>query len=144
MSTLFDVVFQVEDVDGGRYRNVSRIEGKSNDCKITVDINTELFSVNKNDTLTLALASTLNNEDTTNTQIQGQATQSWRPPVPGERNLSDDYDYCMYGVAYKFEEVDQNNIAVYYSFGGLLMRLEGNPRNLSNLKQDNAYLLIRR
>ena len=72
------------------------------------------------------------------------ATRSWRPPPPGERSLADDYDYVMYGTAYKFEEVSKELIAVYYSFGGLLMRLEGNYRSLNNVKQENAYLLIRR
>ena len=44
----------------------------------------------------------------------------------------------------EWDKVSKDIIAVYYSFGGLLMRLEGNYRNLNALKQENAYLLIRR
>lgn len=36
------------------------------------------------------------------------------------------------------------NSAAYISFGGLLMGLEGGYRKLSNLKQENVYLLLRR
>lgn len=50
----------------------------------------------------------------------------------------------MFGTVYKFEESQDNDkMAVYISFGGLLMRLEGGYRSLSNLKQENAYILIR-
>lgn len=69
---------------------------------------------------------------------------SWRPPKRGDRSLADDYDYVMFGTVYKFEESQDNDkMAVYISFGGLLMRLEGGYRSLSNLKQENAYILIR-
>lgn len=34
--------------------------------------------------------------------------------------------------------------SVYISFGGLLLCLEGGYRNLSSLKQENIYLLMRR
>ncbi len=34
--------------------------------------------------------------------------------------------------------------SVYVSFGGLLLCLQGGYRNLSNLKQENIYLLLRR
>lgn len=61
-----------------------------------------------------------------------------------DRSLADDYDYVMYGTVYKFEESsDTDKMSVYISFGGLLMRLEGGYRSLSNLKQENAYILIR-
>ena len=144
-NTLFDYIFQVSEVDPGRYNKVCRIEAASttqDQCKLTLDINVELFPVAAQDSLTVTIASSLNLEDTP--ANDSSATRSWRPPQAGDRSLADDYDYVMYGTAYKFEEVSKDLIAVYYSFGGLLMRLEGNYRNLNNLKQENAYLLIRR
>lgn len=142
-TTLFDDIFQVQEVDQGRYNKVSRIEATSTSteqCKLTLDINTDLFPVHVNDNLTVMLSSTLSLDG------HEESSVSWRAPQPGQRSLADDYDYVMYGTAYRFEEVNNNKdvIAVYYSFGGLLMRLEGNYRNLSNLKQENAYLLVRR
>lgn len=147
-NVLFDDIFQISDVDPGRYNKVSRIEASSTtqeQCKLTLDINTDLFPVNNQETLTVTIASSLSLDSTeNNTDNNNNTTRSWRPPQPNERSLADDYDYVMHGTAYKFEEVSKDLIAVYISFGGLLMRLEGNYRNLNNLKQENAYLLIRR
>ncbi|QLL30932.1 hypothetical protein HG536_0A07470 [Torulaspora globosa] len=143
-STLFDDVFTVTEVDPGRYNKVSRIEATSTtqeQCKLSLDVNTDLFPVQTQEQLTVTIASSLTGEEAGN---GAAGTRSWRPPPPGERSLADDYDYVMYGMAYKFEEVSKDLIAVYYSFGGLLMRLEGNYRTLNNVKQENAYLLIRR
>lgn len=139
---LFEDMFVIDLVDQARYNKVSRIEGQSStsqDVKITLDINSELFPVKNNDSLTITLASSLGNESSMLT-----SNGSWRPPKRGDRSLADDYDYVMYGTVYKFEESSENdNMAVYISFGGLLMRLEGGYRSLSNLKQENAYILIR-
>ncbi|EDO16334.1 hypothetical protein Kpol_1059p24 [Vanderwaltozyma polyspora DSM 70294] len=144
-NTLFDDIFSVSDVDPGRYNKVSRIEASSTtqeQCKLTLDINTDLFPVSVQDQITVAVVTSLSVDG--NGENDNSAGRSWRPPQPNERSLADDYDYVMYGTAYKFEEVSKDLIAIYYSFGGLLMRLEGNYRNLNNLKQENAYLLIRR
>lgn len=141
---LFDDIFQVGEVDPGRYNRIGRIEATSTtqeQCKITLDVNTDLFPVSAQEQLTITVASSL---DIDGKASEGTATKSWRPPQPDERSIADDYDYVMHGTAYRFEEVSKDLIAVYYSFGGLLMRLEGNFRNLSNLKQENAYLLMRR
>lgn len=139
---LFEDMFNVESVDCARYNKVSRITGQSStsqDIKITLDINSELFPVRDNDSLTIMLASSLGNESSMLT-----SNGSWRPPKNNDRSLADDYDYVMYGTVYKFEENSNNDkMSVYISFGGLLMCLEGGYRSLSNLKQENAYILIR-
>lgn len=142
-AVLFDDMFNVESVDHGKYNKVARIKGQSStsrDVKIALDINSELFPVKENDSLTITLASSLGNEASMTT-----SNGSWRPPRAGEeRSLADDYDYVMYGTVYKFEENSgSDNMSVYISFGGLLMCLEGGYRSLSNLKQENAYILIR-
>jgi DNA-directed RNA polymerase I, II, and III subunit RPABC3 len=139
---LFEDMFIVESTDSARYNKVSRITGHSStsqDIKLTLDINKELFPVKSNDSLTVVLASSLGNESSMLT-----SNGSWRPPKPEDRSLADDYDYVMYGTVYKFEENEGNDkMSVYISFGGLLMCLEGGYRSLSNLKQENAYILIR-
>lgn len=139
---LFEDMFIVESTDSARYNKVSRITGHSStsqDIKLTLDINKELFPVKSNDSLTVVLASSLCNESSMLT-----SNGSWRPPKPEDRSLADDYDYVMYGTVYKFEENEGNDkMSVYISFGGLLMCLEGGYRSLSNLKQENAYILIR-
>lgn len=140
---LFEDSFVVESADPGRYTKVVRITGNSTtqqDIKITLDINSELFPVKANDSLTIVLASVLGNESSMLT-----SNGSWRPPKNDDRSLADDYDYVMYGTVYKFEENSgDDKMSVYISFGGLLMCLQGGYRSLSNLKQENAYILIRR
>jgi DNA-directed RNA polymerase I, II, and III subunit RPABC3 len=140
---LFEDSFVVESADPGRYTKVVRITGNSStqsDIKITLDINSELFPVKSNDSLTIVLASILGNESSMLT-----SNGSWRPPKNDDRSLADDYDYVMYGTVYKFEENSgDDKMSVYISFGGLLMCLQGGYRSLSNLKQENAYILIRR
>lgn len=150
-NTLFDDIFTITDADPGRYNKIIRIEANSTtqeQCKLTLDINADLFPITNGEQITVSIANSLDinssNKDNNKENTNNSATKSWRPPLPGDRSLADDFDYVMYGTAYRFEEVSKDIIAVYYSFGGLLMRLEGNYRNLNSLKQENAYLLIRR
>lgn len=138
-TTLFDDIFVVASVDKANYDKVCRLtlqSKSSQDIKLTLDINHDLFPVDNGESLTVALASSLSDsvDDTT----------SWRPQKAGERSLADDFDYVMYGTVYKFDEGKNDNISVYISFGGLLMCLEGNYRSLSSLKQEKIYLLVRR
>lgn len=139
---LFEDMFNVESTDPGKYNKVSRITGQSStssDIRITLDINSELFPVKSNDSLTVVLVSSLGNEASMLT-----SSGSWRPPRAGDKSLADDYDYVMYGTIYKFDESpNSDKMSVYISFGGLLMCLEGGYRSLSNLNQENAYILIR-
>lgn len=65
-STLFDDIFNIESVDAARYDRVSRVianSTSSNDTKITLDINHELFPVNESDSITITLAKTLSIDD---------------------------------------------------------------------------------
>ncbi|ODV87288.1 hypothetical protein CANARDRAFT_194971 [[Candida] arabinofermentans NRRL YB-2248] len=143
-STLFDDVFTVQNVDTARYDKVSRVIANStttSTTSLTIDINTELFPISENDTLTITLAKSLTTDE--NSEDFLAANGSWRPLKPNQRSLMDDYEYVMYGTVYKFEEGKSDNISVYVSFGGLLMCLEGNYRSLANLKQENLYILMR-
>ncbi|KAK9315861.1 hypothetical protein V1522DRAFT_404829 [Lipomyces starkeyi] len=140
---LFDDLFTITTLDNKRYDRVSRITATSNsssDIHLTLDINTELFPISTGEILSVAIAKTLATESSSTSA----SSSGWREPKPGERGLADDYDYVMYGTVYKFEEGKNDNIAVYVSFGGLLLCLEGGYKKLASLKQENVYLLIRR
>lgn len=151
MATLFDDTFQIDGVETGRYNKVSRLEATStttsssseHQTKITLDINSELFPISKNESLTVSLSKTLsldNDEDMEDSSINA----SWRPSKLAGNSLADQYDYVMHGTVYKFEEVKNDLINVYISFGGLLCCIEGDYRILSGLKQEGIYILIRR
>jgi DNA-directed RNA polymerase I, II, and III subunit RPABC3 len=61
----------------------------------------------------------------------------WRPPLNPR--------YAMYGKIFKWRQENiKALIEVQVSFGGLLMRLKGDPRHLQKLALDSrVYLLMR-
>jgi len=140
-NVLFTDLFRIESLDQGKYDRVTRIEAQSTtnaDLQLSLDINTELYQVQQGETLTIAIASSLGDAN---------SSRSWRPPRAGETSLADEYDYVMHGKVYKFtdsETGDKDRLAMYASFGGLLLSLEGGYRHLAALKQEQIYLLIRR
>ena len=140
-NVLFSVIFRIEAVDPGKYDRVARFDAQSianSDVKLSLDINTELYPVFTGETITIAIAGSLGEQN---------PSRSWRPPKPDEKSLADDYDYVMYGKIYKFAETatnDKDKLTLYASFGGLLLSLEGNYRHLASLKQEQIYILIRK
>lgn len=59
------------------------------------------------------------------------------------------FEYVMYGKIYRIEGDDPGNessrLAAYASFGGLLMRLQGDANNLHGFEVDrNLYLLMKK
>lgn len=140
-TTLFSDLFRIESLDPGKYDHVARIQAQCTtnpEITMLLDINTDLYPVQVGETLTVALANTLNAEG------EGSGTRSWRPSKPGETSLADEYQYVMHGTVYKFSEAGGDKLSLHASFGGLLLALEGNHRSLASLKQEYIYLLIRR
>lgn len=139
---LFEDTFTVTSINSAKYDRVSRLSATSADSStsLTLDINTELFSISEGDPLQLLLASTL--------RLDGgkdEASKGWRPVAKGaDVSLADMWDYVMYGKVYRFEEGKGDNIKVYISFGGLLLFIEGPYRKLTGLRVDWAYLLLKR
>ena len=131
---------------------MSRIKASSpsSDLSLILDLNSELYPLQKDEIISLNLCSSL--------RLDGKEDKGWRDLGRGERTLADDYDYVCYGKVYRFDEgvkgsdrvyilqywgsVDGRS--VYISYGGMLMNLEGSYRKLSKLAHDNVYLLIRK
>ena len=59
----------------------------------------------------------------------------------------DGYEYVMYGKCYKKVEENAGGLtraSAYVSFGGLLMNLKVDPKNLQDVEiDDRIYLLMR-
>lgn len=55
------------------------------------------------------------------------------------------YDYVCYGKIFKLRDTNDFKVEVFASFGGLIVKLEGDSRKLANLEMDaNVYLLVRK
>ncbi|CAA18430.1 DNA-directed RNA polymerases I, II, and III subunit RPABC3 [Schizosaccharomyces pombe] len=122
-SVLLDEIFTVTSVDKQKYQRVSRITAVSgqNDMNLTLDINSQIYPLEKDATFSLQITSNLNSPD-----------------------LKEAADYIMYGKVYRVEEAKDEKVSVYVSFGGLLMAIEGSHRKLYRLSLDHVYLLLRR
>ncbi|EGD98102.1 DNA-directed RNA polymerases I, II, and III subunit [Trichophyton mentagrophytes] len=141
---LFEDTFSITSINAQKYDRVSRISCTSTDHLITftLDVNTEIYPCAAGESLSLALASTLaldGKEEATGERAV------WRDVGMGENTLANDYDYVCYGKVYRFEESSTaGNMAVFVSFGGLLLYLDGPYNKLSPLKIDYVYLLMKK
>ena len=137
---LYQDQFEVKEV-GKKFDKVSRLAcrlaDEGYDMNLDMDVNSDLFNLEINDRFTLALASTLALDGSVDS---GTYDQSGMP------SLLDQYEYAMYGKLYKWKQ-DQPKapVEIYVSFGGLLMRLRGDPQHLEKLHLDNkVYCLMRK
>merc|ERR1712196_303228 len=62
------------------------------------------------------------------------------------KSVMDEYEYVMFGKVYKKDDDKQKNAAVVFaSYGGLLMRLASDPRQLQDFHVgDSIYLLMKK
>ncbi|KZS92944.1 RNA polymerase I [Sistotremastrum niveocremeum HHB9708] len=154
-NVLFDDLFTVTDIDkeGKKYERVSRLSARSAnfDMELSLDYNTELYTLHPEEKFTLVLASSLvrggvvgpgGDGDEEGTDMDRDV---WRPDGKGRRGLEEDYEYVMYGKVYKFDEGLEDAVTAYASFGGLLMTLTGSFRHMQGIVLgDPVYLLMRR
>lgn len=126
--TLLDEMFKIEEVDSGRYDKgillllisltlftVSRIKASSpsSDLTLILDINSELYPLQKDEMISLNLSSSL--------RLDGKDDKGWRDIGRGERTLADDYDYVCYGKVYRFDEGVKGVDRVYVQFPCLFL-----------------------
>ncbi|KAI8376421.1 RNA polymerase [Radiomyces spectabilis] len=155
---LFQDIFDIKDIDpnGKRFDRVARLIARSENYEmdLTLDFNSELYPLEIADKFSLVLASSLSLEPVTNAGGV-EKRESWRKRAPGERDLSDEYEYVMFGKVYRYEDTASGTgattvaagqrVSVYISYGGLLMCLEGDYRHLQNITVgENVYLLMRK
>ncbi|KAE8903799.1 hypothetical protein PF005_g9494 [Phytophthora fragariae] len=137
---LFEDIFEVRQLnpDGKKFDKVTRVvcKGVSYELELTLDINSEVYRLRQNEKFTLALVSTLDLEGKPD---DGMYNQSGKP------TLLDRYDYGMYGKVFQYDHEGGNMVAIYASFGGLLMCLRGEQRHLHMIHNDTRiYCLLRK
>ena len=140
-ATKYEDMFEVidRDPDGKKFDRVSRYKCRSEfDAELTIDVNVDVYPLTFGQRFSLALAPTLSLDGTPEDDAFDQS---------GKPSLADGYEYVMYGKCYK--KVDENaggltRASAYISFGGLLMNLKADPKNLQEIEiDDRIYLLMR-
>ena len=130
--------------DGQVFDRVSRIHasGLVNRLNIELDVNTDIYPMQLEETYKFVLASSVNADGSdTFDIIQYENSGS----ASGMGTLIDDYDYVMHGKIFKYQlDEEQRNITIYVSFGGLLMSIKGEVKTLKALQIDSRiYLLMK-
>ncbi|XP_015782084.1 DNA-directed RNA polymerases I, II, and III subunit RPABC3 [Tetranychus urticae] len=145
MAVLFEDIFEIKDIDpeGKKFNRVSRIHCDSESFKmeLILDVNSQIYPVELGDKFRLMITITLREDGfPTDNEWSSEETKSV---------LADSFEYVMFGKVYRIEgdegPGDASRLATYVSFGGLLMRLQGDPNNLHGFQMDqNVYLLMKR
>lgn len=142
---LFEDIFFVKEVDKGgkKFEKVSRYEctSESHEMLLVLDINVDIYPLDVNQKFSFALTETVNRD--------GSVSEAgvWDQNTEKKKTVLDEYEYAMYGKVFKWEQDNSNekNVAIYASFGGLLMMLKGDPKALSGVSPDaRIYLLMRK
>ena len=145
---LFEDIFDVKDIDpeGKKFDRVSRLHCESESFKmdLILDINSWVYPMELGDKFRLVLASTLREDGYPD-------TGEWNPADSGAPSRADSFEYVMHGKIYRIEGGDfasdetSGRLAAYVSFGGLLMRLQGDANNLHGFEMDHyVYLLMKK
>ncbi|KAI0032720.1 RNA polymerase I [Vararia minispora EC-137] len=150
---VFDDIFYIQDIDreGKKFDRVSRLyaHSQNHEMDLTLDYNIELFPLHKDETVSLALATSLARGPPQTSGDRAaddeKSRDVWRPDGKGRRGLEEDYDYVMYGKVYRFDAGKDDIVTAYASFGGMLMSLTGGHRHMTNVVLgDPIYLLMRK
>ncbi|EFJ22680.1 hypothetical protein SELMODRAFT_105067 [Selaginella moellendorffii] len=139
---LLEDIFRVTDIDpDGKKFDKGKIEAHSEqfDMHLLLDVNCDVYPLHRDEKFTMALAPTLSLDGTPDEGVLDQS---------GKRSLADRYDYVMYGKLYKYSDDHSTGalkVDIYVSFGGLLMKLKGDPQHLNELQMDQRlYVLLRK
>ena len=144
---LFEDIFNVKDIDpeGKMFDRVSRLHCRSEFSKMDMilDINNIIYPIELGDTFRLVLTTTLSEDEHSD-------EEDWSVlNLQVEESRAANFDYVMFGKVYRIEENEaeetDETVAVYVSFGGLLMKLQGNGCNLQKfMLGQKLYLLMKK
>ena len=78
---------------------------------LTLDYNIELFPLQPNQQVALALATSLSRGPPAEGEEE-KDVEVWRPDGKGRRGLEEDYEYVMYGKVYRFDAGNAETVCV--------------------------------
>jgi hypothetical protein len=93
----------------GPFLLVSRLVGRSENYEmdLTLDFNSEIYPLRLGEKFSLVLASSLSLDGVGAGGVEKR--ESWRERAPGERDLSDEYEYVMFGKVYRYEDANKGS-----------------------------------
>ncbi|CAG8528193.1 6896_t:CDS:2 [Racocetra persica] len=116
---LFSDTFNINDCDKDG-KKFDRGRGESLEMELIIDVNTDLYPLDIGDRVNVILTTSLaldpskaQSEDMiTGATSAEEMTQkaSWREKSSTERDLSDEYEYVMYGKVYKYDEERRSKV----------------------------------
>lgn len=113
---LIEEIFMVTDIDPKNktpFRNVSRVHMKSEySLTLELDINTQIYPIHHGMKLFIK------------TMLSESSRNAYTKEEQEKLSESNNYDYVMYGSVFEIEDHD-DTMAVFASFGGLIMRMKG-------------------
>ncbi|KAL5556416.1 hypothetical protein UlMin_038652 [Ulmus minor] len=137
---LFDDTFTVEGLNpnGEKFDKVNRIVAQSekHGMLMHLDVNTEIYPMNKGERFLMVLSPTLNWNGAPVTNYNSQVEK---------KSLADKFEYIMHGLLYKMSEEGSGSEAkagIYVSYGGLQMLLKGHPSHLTKFELDQKFFLL--
>lgn len=143
---LFEDIFDVKDIDpeGKKFDRVSRLHCESESFKmdLILDINTQIYPMDLGDKFRMVIATSLRED--------GAPDDGEFDPTDSGPSRADSFEYVMYGKVYRIDGEDSgpepgSRLAAYVSFGGLLMRLQGDANNLHGFEVDGrVYLFMKK
>ncbi|XP_796332.2 DNA-directed RNA polymerases I, II, and III subunit RPABC3 [Strongylocentrotus purpuratus] len=144
---LFEDIFDVKDIDpeGKKFDRVSRLHCESESFKmdLILDVNTQQYPVDLGDKFRLVLATTLREDGFPD-------EPDYTPLDDGQPSRADSFEYVMFGKVYRIEGDESlteaaTKLSAYMSYGGLLMRLQGDANNLHGVElNQHVYLLMKK
>jgi DNA-directed RNA polymerases I, II, and III subunit RPABC3 len=102
---------------------------------MVVDVNCELFNAKLNDKIVVALAKSLS--------LSGAPDDGKYNPKK-EPSIADGYDYVMHGRVFSIKHVQNQQIEVQASFGGLLFKIIGEQSRLESFEMDMQFYILMR
>jgi DNA-directed RNA polymerase I, II, and III subunit RPABC3 len=96
---VFEDTFTINEVNTDKYDRVARLKGVSQDNSVDLilDINTELFPVERGEAIDILLANTIRLDG-----VKDDAKSGWRDVQKGDQQtLADMYDYVCHGKVYR-------------------------------------------
>ncbi len=120
MSIIFESTLEVQDLNtaGKKFERVNRLHcvepGRS--INVVLDVNCELFDAKAEDVLQMALATSISSDGRPDDGLYDSTAKY---------DLMDDYDYVMHGRLFALKHIDNQNMEIQVSFGGLLLRVQG-------------------